>query len=337
MKGTTEQGFAIHCMETKGEKMKLLKRSIFTVTAVAILFFTGCYNMENTGGVNPGVTANEVEVSIDIPGAGVTKAIGSDTNVDTLTIKAYTYDEWTYLTVYAGEGTLTRVLVSTDPDVYKWKGNISVNAVGNIIFCARAFDSESKMLYCGQALTTVVDGYNTVTIIGMKAGYDLQDVGPAGGLIFYIETDAGQITARGWKYLEAAPIDQSIYGHWSSEAYTLVPSGTGTGIGTGKQNTLNIIAQSADSAANLCSGTLFGYSDWFLPSRDELDAIWDNLVNDGSGANSGVGGFLAEDGYWSSSEYDNSSAYKQESNNGVQSYTGKFQSKPGVRAVRSFN
>jgi len=81
-------------------------------------------------------------------------------------------------------------------------------------------------------------------------------------------------------------------------------------IGTGSANTDAIIAQNSPeaSAAKLCrdySGG--GKTDWFLPSYDELHAIWDNLVKEDDGAggwqNSGVGGF-AEANYWSSTEQD---------------------------------
>ena len=319
--------------------MKLLKRTIYAVTASAILFFTGCYNTENAGGVNPGVTANEVEISIDIPGAGVTRAMGSDTNVDTLTIKAYTFDETTYLTVYAGEGTLTRVLDSTGPDIYKWKGNISVSAVGNIMFCARAFDSESKMLYCGQASTTVVDGYNTVTIIGMKTDYDLQEVGPAGGLIFYIETDTDQIIARGWKYLEVAPADITVPTttfQWKTTETTT--GGTSTDFGTGYDNTYTYMTGPEHPAAEACRnyGVNGFNSGWFLPSDSELVKIWDNLVNDGSDSNSFRGGFTVGT-YLSSSEYSAEQKAFGEifSPKGNPAYPGKLDL-CNVRAVRAF-
>ena len=44
-----------------------------------------------------------------------------------------------------------------------------------------------------------------------------------------------------------------------------------------------------------------GYGDWFLPSRDELGLMYDNLKAKGIGS-------FSDGGYWSSSEY-NSSVY----------------------------
>jgi hypothetical protein len=76
--------------------------------------------------------------------------------------------------------------------------------------------------------------------------------------------------------------------------------GTGTAIGTGAANTALIIAAygtgsnyAARFAASITDG---GYSDWFLPSRDELAKLYLNRVE--------IGGF-ASSYYWSSSEINN--------------------------------
>lgn len=75
--------------------------------------------------------------------------------------------------------------------------------------------------------------------------YSLRDTGPAGGLIFYIS---------GITYYEAAPSDQSSGYAWSNIDDVAIGT-TGTAIGTGKQNTLDIINQSGHttSAAKLCN------------------------------------------------------------------------------------
>ena len=70
----------------------------------------------------------------------------------------------------------------------------------------------------------------------------------------------------------------------------------GTAIGTGEQNTLDIVAGCADtdSAAYMCdTATINGYSDWCLPSKDELLEMYTNKVS--------IGGF-SNNWYWSSSE-----------------------------------
>ena len=79
----------------------------------------------------------------------------------------------------------------------------------------------------------------------------------------------------------------------------------GTAIGTGYENTINIengcntIGTAADICANL---DLEGYDDWFLPSKNELAAMFWNLHK------KGLGGF-GNSRYWSSSEQCYNSEY----------------------------
>jgi hypothetical protein len=130
--------------------------------------------------------------------------------------------------------------------------------------------------------------------------YALRDVGPSGGLIFYINAN---YVADGWRYLEAAPSDQSTGRTWSNVS-SLVGT-TGTAAGTGPANTTAINAQSTNSAAGICDSLTVGsYTDWFLPSQDELSLMYTNLHL------SGVGGFTAS-GYWSSSEVDATNAIRR--------------------------
>jgi hypothetical protein len=73
---------------------------------------------------------------------------------------------------------------------------------------------------------------------------------------------------------------------------------------------------------------LNGYSDWRLPSKEELNALYVNLKQ------IRVGGF-ANYYYWSSTEDDNTSAWKQDFSNGEQNGNNK-NNKFNVRAVRAF-
>jgi hypothetical protein len=122
------------------------------------------------------------------------------------------------------------------------------------------------------------------------------DIGPAGGYIFYVNT--GQ--SGGWTYLEAAPTD---YGS-SSWNYPLSNFSTtnnyNTIVGSGSINTnsiVNFYGSKISFAASICLNLTFNnYSDWFLPSRDELIKIYENLFRIGK-ANLATGGI-----YWSSSE-----------------------------------
>lgn len=161
--------------------------------------------------------------------------------------------------------------------------------------------------------------------------YTIGDTGPAGGLIFY---DKGSYT-DGWQYLEAAPASTEWKKPWGSFETTFIGE-TETGIGTGQNNTTKIVTwfnshSETGKAAQLCDALVYGgYSDWFLPSKDELNLMYVNLKV------YGVGGFAA-DYYWSSSEagiYTN--AWAQHFGNGSQGYYGEGGNNLWVRAVRAF-
>jgi len=144
-----------------------------------------------------------------------------------------------------------------------------------------------------------------------------------GGLIFYLDT----ITGTG---LVAAPSDQSTGAEWGCFG-TTISGADGTAIGTGAQNTIDIEAgcTTAGTAADICANlVLNSYSDWFLPSKDELSAMYNNLYNNG------LGGFTIFYG-WSSSENSNYDAWLHNFNYGIQSYHDKNNAYC-VRAVRAF-
>jgi len=124
--------------------------------------------------------------------------------------------------------------------------------------------------------------------------YSLRVIGPAGGYIFYDKGDYSD----GWRYLEAAP-QSTEWANLQWGAHGTFIGGTGWEIGTGQSNT-NIIVNWLNNhsetgrAAQLCDSLIYGgYSDWFLPSDDELKLMHENLkVFE-------VGGF--EDAYYVSS------------------------------------
>lgn len=96
----------------------------------------------------------------------------------------------------------------------------------------------------------------------------------------------------------AAPSDQSSSILWGPQ--TTYIGATGTALGTGNTNTVKIVtaipfyAYPIPIAARLCYDlVLNGYSDWFLPSRDELIKL--------RAYKTVIGGF-ANNVYWSSTE-----------------------------------
>ncbi len=95
--------------------------------------------------------------------------------------------------------------------------------------------------------------------------------------------------------LIAASSDQSMSIQWYNGTY-IVTGATATGLGTGNANTNTIVTvQGAGSyAAKLCADLVLNtYTDWYLPSKDELNKLFLNRL--------AVGGF-STGYYWSSSE-----------------------------------
>jgi len=117
-----------------------------------------------------------------------------------------------------------------------------------------------------------------------------------GGVIFYVDETAEH-------GLVCALSDQSTGIIWGDNEVT---GATGTAIGTGQANTSAVVTilGAGSYAAQVCNDlTLNGYSDWFLPSIDELDAMYQTRITIDSTSMANGGNAFAQDIYWSSSEF----------------------------------
>jgi hypothetical protein len=153
--------------------------------------------------------------------------------------------------------------------------------------------------------------------------------------VFY---NKGKIT-NGWRYLEAAPEDASD-GVVASPMESHAVSG-GAELSTsssGQENSIAIIQYigPGNYAAQLCRKlAIGGYSDWFLPSAEQLDLMYKNLKM------TGLGGF-APARYWSSNFDILGYANKRQLRAQAQSFSSGKQDcvspvfKARVRAVRAF-
>ncbi|AFG36831.1 DUF1566 domain-containing protein [Spirochaeta africana] len=184
---------------------------------------------------------------------------------------------------------------------------------------------------------------------GGGAGYNdthnlsIGDEGPGGGMVFYINPNAD---ADGWKYLEVMqsnleqPNNQPAPGFpeymvWS-DVFDQLVGGTSTDIGTGMANTNAIIAQDGHeySAAQVAREYRAGEEgDWYLPSRDELQLVYDNLHDTSPQLLNLTGGQ-----FWTSSEVSATQVYAINPSFGNQVQHNKNYSMEAMlaRAIRAF-
>ena len=144
-----------------------------------------------------------------------------------------------------------------------------------------------------------------------------------GGIIFYIDTS-------GKHGLIAATSDQGTTATWYNGTYTNTGA-TGTAIGSGARNTNKIIksqSKPGNYAALLCSKyTGGGFTDWFLPAKDELNELYKKR--------SIVGGF-EKTNYWSSTEANMNNASNEDFQPGGFQFDDDKNFTLHVRAVRAF-
>jgi hypothetical protein len=189
--------------------------------------------------------------------------------------------------------------------------------------------------------------------------------GPGGGTIVYVDSTNEM---PGYDYLEVAPTDASTGVEWSTavakcgtdagtSCQTSYLSDAGTalnylGLGTGRAATAAIVARHTAGAvtkASYAAGVADAYttvsaSDWFLPSKDELNEVCKYARNTGQAAGAGavctdgssatLRGF-ADGDYWSSSELAAGFAWIQYFANGFQ-YGDSKSGADYVRPVRAF-
>ena len=171
-------------------------------------------------------------------------------------------------------------------------------------------------------LTLTIDGTTSPAFM-LKVNFAV-GMSYGGGKVAYVD-------ATGMHGLIAASADltsgTTTTFQWGG--YGTATGATLTDVGTGQANTAKIVQVlgAGSYAAKLCVDYRGGgYNDWFLPSRDELNVLYQNKTL--------IGGFI-DDYYWSSSERDINNAWYRRLSNGYFDYYDKITTYR-VRAVRVF-
>lgn len=163
---------------------------------------------------------------------------------------------------------------------------------------------------------------------GKPFAYKIGDIGPGGGLIFFVDQNDEY---PGFTYLEVSPADLAGTFAWCSETTSSIAGASGVparAVGRGQANTTAMLAVCTSGAANAVDEYASNSkTDWFLPSRDELKLMYTNLP--------GAIGDFGSVTYWSSSETNANWAWFQSFGYGGLYYDSKSNVN-GVRPVRAF-
>jgi hypothetical protein len=155
----------------------------------------------------------------------------------------------------------------------------------------------------------------------------------AGGIVFWVNPSDNK------HGLVCAIEDQSTGIQWYNGNYTTTGA-TGIAIGTGSANTTAIIANQGATETAYAAGLARaysggGYTDWFLPSKEELNQMYENKAMINSTATANSGSKFTNNFYWSSTEVGYSNAWVQYFDAGFQDNSNKTNT-DFVRAVRAF-
>ena len=212
-----------------------------------------------------------------------------------------------------GTGSITAIPFNSGETKKLTQNEGQITREGYVFICWNTAPDGSGTEYVQQEYVTPED--EDLTLYAQwYVYYNLGDIGPAGGRIFYRRLDESSPVFHypPWMYLEAASKDfESDEKAWggSDQSYWLTENSS-DGVGAGLENTQLIMSRfNGDYAAHYCgnlvSGTSHEFDDWYLPNRLELAYMCENLYKSGLGdfeSTSGTGPYIF---YWSSHQGSN--------------------------------
>ena len=214
--------------------------------------------------------------------------------------------------------------------------NIDQNTGELSVADATLFDFETN-----PNMLAVISVDNGVYSVSANATINLNNINEIGdfnygGVIFWLDPANNNNSG-----LVCAVSDQSnnIGASWGSNTPTIGNVATAIGTGQANTNAILLVHTQGTNAAKLCNSyTGNGFSDWYLPSKDELNEVYNNkaIIQAMSAANGGAN--FKNSAYWTSSEHavDPTRALNQFFNFGSQNSNQKgaiFH----VRAIRTFS
>jgi len=218
-------------------------------------------------------------------------------------------------------------------------GLLSVNSSTGAVSLIADPDYETKPNYSFTVTATDAAGISAPTTVT----FSITNVGEVGdfyqgGVVFHLFEDGETGYIAGETHgLIAAVADQSspIGIRWYNGSYGDLGI-TATAIGTGAGNTTAIIsAQGTETSHAAGSYTVGSYTDWFLPSKDELNQMYTLKATINTTASANGGSNFSNNYYWSSTERGWQNAWFQYFGNGNQDWWSKEFTEL-VRAIRAF-
>jgi hypothetical protein len=277
----------------KSEQTKMLKRFLTMAGLVLITSASSQVHAQNGVGINPTGAAADPSAALDVASTNKGVLVPRMTAAEKVAI------------VSPANGLL---IFQTDGVGGFWYYNATTSAWVQVVGTQGA---------AGQGgVTTAGAGINVTGAGTVASPYVVSTTSPCGlaigqiyqgGIIFYLD-------ASGCHGLISAPTDIIPGGvPWSNALYPQYF--TGCGLFEGKYNTdviwtLGQTTQVDNVAADLCFlSSLGGFNDWYLPSIEELNKMFQNIGQGNAFGLGNIGSFLGY--YWSSSDFDGGKAWIQ--------------------------